>query len=130
MALLLEVVGSPAATDPTIDALFEQAAAITSPGSYIIVFQLGGAMARIGEYDTAFGQRSEGHDVNINAVWLPGDPDRDRHVRWARESFAALEAQAAGRAYVNFLSDEGSTRVRAAYGPARYARLAAPQARL
>jgi FAD/FMN-containing dehydrogenase len=115
----------PPLTDATIDTLVEQAARITSPRSYIIVFQLGGAMARAGALDTAFGQREDGHDVNINAAWLPDDPDGDRHVAWARETFAALEARSAGRAYVNFLGDEGSARVRAAYGPERYERLAA-----
>jgi FAD/FMN-containing dehydrogenase len=115
----------PPLTDATIDALVAGAARITSPRSYIIVFQLGGAMARVGEQDTAFGQRSEGHDVNINAAWLPGDPEADRHVAWARGTFAALEDQAAGRTYVNFLGDEGADRVRAAYGPERYDRLAA-----
>jgi FAD/FMN-containing dehydrogenase len=115
----------PPLTDATIDTLVEQASRITSPRSYIIVFQLGGAMARVGEHETAFGQRGDGHDVNINAVWLPGDPDADRHVEWSRETFAALEGQSAGRAYVNFLADEGADRVRAAYGEERYARLAA-----
>jgi FAD/FMN-containing dehydrogenase len=114
----------PPLTDATIDTLVERTAAITSPRSYTIVFHLGGAMARVGEQDTAFGQRAAGHDVNINAVWLPDDPDGDVHVRWARETFAALESQAAGRAYVNFLGDEGPDRVRAAYGEQRYARLA------
>jgi FAD/FMN-containing dehydrogenase len=115
----------PPLTDAAIDALVEQAAAITSPRSYIIVFQLGGAMARVGEHDTAFGQRAEGHDVNINAVWLAGDPEAERHVQWARDTYAALEPHGVGRAYVNFLGDEGADRVRAAYGPEKYARLQA-----
>jgi FAD/FMN-containing dehydrogenase len=115
----------PPLTGATIDTLVEQAGRITSPRSYIIVFQLGGAMARAGERDTAFGQRAEGHDVNINAVCLAGDPEAERHAQWARDAFAALEDRAAGRAYVNFLGDEGSDRVRAAYGEERYERLAA-----
>jgi FAD/FMN-containing dehydrogenase len=114
----------PPLTDATIDTLVERTAAITSPRSYTIVFQLGGAMARVGEHDTAFGQRSEGHDVNINAVWLPDDPEGDDHRGWARATFAALESRSAGRAYVNFLADEGQDRVRAAYGAERYERLA------
>jgi hypothetical protein len=115
----------PPLTDVTIDTLVDQAARVTSPRSYIILFHLGGAMARVGELDTAFGQRAEGHDVNINAVCLPGDPDAARHVAWTREAFAALAARSSGRAYVNFLGDEGPDRVRAAYGPERYERLAA-----
>jgi FAD/FMN-containing dehydrogenase len=115
----------PPLQDAAIDTLVEQAQRITSPRSYVIVFQLGGALARVGENDTAFGQRDAAHDVNINAVWLPGDPTRDEHVRWTRECYAALEPFATGRTYVNFLADEGQQRVRAAYGEQRYARLVA-----
>jgi FAD/FMN-containing dehydrogenase len=114
----------PPLTDAAIDTLVERAAAITSPRSYIIVFQLGGAMTRP-ERDTAFGQRAEGHDVNINAVWLPGDEDGDRHAAWSRETFDALAPHGLGRAYVNFMSDEGPARVRAAFAPETYARLVA-----
>jgi FAD/FMN-containing dehydrogenase len=115
----------PPLQDAAIDTLVEQAQRITSPRSYVIVFQLGGALARVGENDTAFGQRDAAHDVNINSVWLADDPARDEHVRWTRECYAALEAFATGRTYVNFLADEGQQRVRAAYGEERYARLVA-----
>jgi FAD/FMN-containing dehydrogenase len=114
----------PPLTDAAIDTLVERAAAITSPRSYIIVFQLGGAVSRPPR-DTAFRQRNDGHDVNLNAVWLAGDPDAERHVQWTRDTYAALEPHGAGRAYVNFMGDEGSDRVRAAYGEETYARLVA-----
>ena len=97
----------PPLTDAAIDTLVDQAARITSPRSYIIVFQLGGAVARP-EQDTAFNQRDAAHDVNINAVWLEGDPEADRHVQWVRDCYAALEPHAGGRVYVNFLEDEGA----------------------
>ena len=112
----------PPLTDAAIDALCERAGRITSPRSYIIVFQLGGEMAR--HHDTAFVQREAAHNVNINAVWLPDDPDADRHRRWADDAYAALAPHGHGRAYVNFLSDEPLDRARAAYGPA-YDRLRA-----
>ncbi len=111
----------PPLQDDAIDTLVAQAEQITSDRSYIIVFQLGGAVAR--GQDTAFAQRDAAHDVNINAVWLPDDPEPERHVEWARSCFAALEPFAGGRAYVNFLADEGADRVRAAYGEEKYARL-------
>jgi hypothetical protein len=113
----------PPLTDAAIDTLVEQAARITSPRSYIIVFQLGGAVARGG--DSAFSQRDAAHDVNINAVWLEGDPHAERHVQWVRDCYAALDPHARGRAYVNFLEDEGEDRVRAAYGAATHDRLVA-----
>ena len=114
----------PPLTDGAIDTLVDQAARITSPRSYIIVFQLGGAVGRP-EHDTAYNQRDAAHDVNINAVWLEGDPEADRHVQWVRDCYAALEPHSEGRVYVNFLEDEGQDRVRAAYGPVKHDRLKA-----
>jgi FAD/FMN-containing dehydrogenase len=115
----------PPLEDAAIDTLCEQAARITSPRSYIIVFQLGGAVSRVAADATAFTQRDAAHNVNINAVWLPDDPEAERHVRWAREAFAALAPAARGRSYVNFLADEPQERVRAAYGADTYERLVA-----
>jgi FAD/FMN-containing dehydrogenase len=82
-------------------------------------------VARVGEQETAYPQRDAAHNVNINAVSLPDDPQPERHIEWTRGCFAALEPFAAGRAYVNFLADEGQERVRAAYGEQKYARLVA-----
>ena len=115
----------PPLTDAAIDTLIEHAAAFTSPRSYCIVFQLGGALARAGEDETAFSQRDATHNVNINAVWTDDDPDGERHVAWARDFFSAMEPHAGRRVYVNFLGDEGAARVRQAYGDRQYERLVA-----
>jgi FAD/FMN-containing dehydrogenase len=114
----------PPLTDEAIDTLVEHAAATTSPRSYCIVFQLGGALARVGEDETAFSQRdAAGHDVNINAVWTEEDPDAERHIAWAQDFFEALQPHAGERVYLNFLGDEGDHRVRQAYGARKYERL-------
>jgi len=113
----------PPLTDDAIDTLVEHAAAITSPRSYCIVFQLGGALARVDEAATAFSQRDAAHNVNVNAVWTEDDPDGQRHIAWARDYFEAMQPHAGERVYVNFLGDEGQDRVRAAYGERTYARL-------
>jgi FAD/FMN-containing dehydrogenase len=115
----------PPLTDAAIDTLVEHASAQTSPKSYCIVFQLGGALARVGEDETAFSQRDAAHNVNINAVWTEDDSDGDRHVAWARDYFSALQPHAGEHVYVNFLGDEGADRVRQAYGERQYERLAA-----
>jgi FAD/FMN-containing dehydrogenase len=113
----------PPLTDTAIDTLVEHAPAVTSPKSYCIVFQLGGALARVSEDETAFSQRDAAHNVNVNAVWTEEDPDAERHIAWAREYFDALQPHAGGRVYVNFLGEEGGTRVRQAYGARNYERL-------
>jgi FAD/FMN-containing dehydrogenase len=115
----------PPLEDRAIDLLCEQAGRITSPRSYIIVFQLGGAVARVPADATAFTQRDAAYNVNINAVWLPDDPEAERHVQWADDAFAALQPAARDRSYINFLADERQERVRAAYGPRAYGRLVA-----
>ena len=114
----------PPLTDAAIDTLVEHASALTSPKSYCIVFQLGGALARVGEDETAYSQRDAAHNVSINAVWTADDAEGERHVAWARDFYSAMQAHAGGRVYVNFLGDEGADRVRQAYGARQYERLA------
>jgi hypothetical protein len=114
----------PPLTDDAIDTLVEHSSALTSPKSYCIVFQLGGALARVGEEETAFSQRYAAHNVNINAVWTEDDPEGERHVAWARDFFSVMQPHAGERVYLNFLGDEGADRVRQAYGARQYDRLA------
>ena len=113
----------PLLTDDAIDTLVAHASAQTSPKSYCIVFQLGGALARAGEDVTAFSQRDAGLNVNVNAVWTEDDPEGERHIAWARDFFSAMQPHARGRVYLNFLGDEGAERVRHAYGERQYERL-------
>jgi FAD/FMN-containing dehydrogenase len=113
----------PPLTDEAIDRLIEHTSRITSPRSYTIMLQLGGALGRVPEDATAFGQRDAAHNVVINAVWTEDDQEGDRHTAWAGAFFDALQPHTRDRVYVNFLGDEGPDRVRQAYGDARYDRL-------
>jgi hypothetical protein len=116
---------TPPFDDAIIDTLIDHTRRITSPRSYTIIFQLGGALARVPEDATAYPQRDAAFNVNINAAWLEDDLGADEHIRWTRDFYAAIEPQVGGRVYVNFLGEEGQDRVRAAYGETKYARLAA-----
>jgi FAD/FMN-containing dehydrogenase len=113
----------PPLTDGAIETLVENASAFTSPKSYCIVFQLGGALSQVAEGETAFSQRGAAHNVNINAVWTQDDPEGDRHIGWARAFFDAMQPHAGDHVYVNFLGNEGADRVRQAYGARNYERL-------
>ena len=112
----------PPLTDGAIDTLIDHTSRITSPRSYTIILQLGGALGRVPEDATAFGQRDATHNVVINAVWIEGDPEGDRHIAWARDFFDAMQPHARDRVYVDFLGDEGPDRVRQAYGTEKYNR--------
>jgi FAD/FMN-containing dehydrogenase len=109
--------------DEVIDTMLAHAATITSPLSAIAMYPLGGAVARVGELDTAFGHRDTRFDVVIVAMWT--DPQEDaRHMQWGRAFAAAMRPFSRG-VYVNELDVEGEDRVRAAYNPQSYERLVA-----
>ena len=114
----------PPLSDEVIDQLVDAAGRLPTPQSYVILFQLGGALARVSEDATAYPQRDAAFNVNINGVWL-SPADRQAAVAWVRALYAALEPYAHGRAYVNFIGDEGQDCVRLAYGAEKYARLLA-----
>jgi FAD/FMN-containing dehydrogenase len=77
---------------------------------------LGGAMARVPDDATAFAHRGSRTMVNVAAFYEGPDARAGRRA-WV-EDFAAALHQGDHGAYVNFLGDEGTERVRAAYpGP-------------
>jgi FAD/FMN-containing dehydrogenase len=85
---------------------------------------MAGAVLRVPTDATAFAHRDATFAFNVVATWTERS-DAERHIRWAKEFFAALEPFATGGVYVNFLGDEGEDRVRAAYGEHTYKRLQA-----
>lgn len=110
-----------ALSDDVLNILLEHAARVTSPRSAIIAWQLGGAVARVGELDTPFGGRSSGYLIDM--VGVTDSAEGFEHERnWARDCWTALAPHHAG-VYVNWLMDEGERRVREAYGEPRYGRL-------
>jgi FAD/FMN-containing dehydrogenase len=109
--------------DGAIDILVERSFAMRSPRSYTIIFQLGGAVARVPEDATAYSHRSAAFNINVNGVWLPHE-DGAEEARWVRDVLDRLQPFQRG-VYVNFLMDEGQERIRQAYGAAKYARLVA-----
>jgi FAD/FMN-containing dehydrogenase len=114
----------PPLSDGAIDTTIEFAWQAPSPLSYTVVFQLGGAVSRVDEMDTAYGDRNAAHVININSNWTDQDADPE-NIAWAREYFDAMTPFSTGGVYVNFLGTEGEERIRAAYGPQKYERLAA-----
>ena len=111
-------------SDAAIDVIVERAWRFRSPRSYTLLPHLGGAVARVPEDATAFAGRDSAHAININGVWTAEDADRADDTAWVRDFFDAVMPYATGRAYINFMGNEGQERVRAAYGEAKYARLA------
>jgi FAD/FMN-containing dehydrogenase len=83
---------------------------------------MGGAVAAVGEGDTAFAERSMPYVLNAVTGWH--DPDAaEAHIGWARAVIDAASDASTGRAYVNYLGDADAGR--SSYGDETYARLVA-----
>ena len=110
-------------TDDVIDVVAEHGRRITSPISSIALWQMGGAVARVGEHETAFNGRDAAFTFNINGNSETAD-GFEAERQWARDYWSAL-APYHTSVYVNFLMEEGEERVRQAYGAEKYDRLKA-----
>jgi FAD/FMN-containing dehydrogenase len=110
-------------SDGVIDTVAEHGPKMTSRLTAFPIFQLGGAIRRVGENDTAFNGRTSGHTININAT-TESREGFDQEREWSRGLWAALKPYHTS-VYVNFLMDEGEDRIRQAYGADRYDRLKA-----
>lgn len=108
-------------TDDIIDIVVEHGRRISSPMSSIALWQMGGAVSRVGDDETAFHGRQAGFTFNINGNTETADGFGDERA-WARSYWNALAPHHTS-VYVNFLMDEGRDRVREAYGSGKYARL-------
>jgi FAD/FMN-containing dehydrogenase len=113
-------------SDDDVDAILEAFAALPD-GTMIQLRVFGGAMGRVPVEATAFAHRSA--NVQVTIINLLLDPaTSDEAVAWNRGLFGKLEPSSTG-VYVNFLEDEGEARIRAAYPPETYERLAAVKRR-
>jgi hypothetical protein len=110
-------------SDEVIDTTVEHSLRIRSPKTAFPIWQRGGAAARVGEDETAFGGRDAAFTFNVTAM-TEGPEGFEEEREWARGLWSALEPHHTS-VYVNFLMDEGEDRVREAYGPKKYDRLKA-----
>jgi FAD/FMN-containing dehydrogenase len=83
----------------------------------------GGAIARVHETATAFGNRQAPFNLHHLSMWPP-DPDQDAaNIAHTRRIATAMKPWSTGHAYLNFLGAEGLDRVENAFEPAVYERL-------
>ena len=92
-------------TDDVIDITVEHALRINSPLTAFPIWQMGGAVARVGEDETAFNGRGGGHTFNIGARTETAD-GFDEEREWVRDFWSALEPLPQS-VYVNFLDGRG-----------------------
>jgi hypothetical protein len=121
-------------TDDVIDVITQHVPRKQSPLSFIPIFDLGGhtagAYGRVGDDETAWGgSRSARYVLNIAAI-APTPELYEADRVWVREMWDALVPFSSNTGgYVNFMNEYQEDRVRAAYGAAKYDRLAGIKAR-
>jgi FAD/FMN-containing dehydrogenase len=110
-------------SDEIIDITAEHSLQISSPLTAFPIWQMGGAVSRVGNDETAFNGRSTGFTYNIGGCTETGAGFAEER-EWVRDFWSALRPWHEG-VYVNFLGDEGAERVRQSYGSNKYERLQA-----
>ena len=114
-------------SDGAIDRVVEYANSMPSSECEIFIPHMEGAPSRVAPDATAYTHRETPFVLNIHTRWRETSDD-ETCLAWARDFHRATEPYAQG-VYVNFLSDEGEDRVRAAYTPPIWDRLAGLKAK-
>jgi FAD/FMN-containing dehydrogenase len=100
------------------DRVIEHAARIVSPHSAVILFQIDGALNRLGADHSPAGNRDARYVLNVAGSWEQPDQD-SANMDWARTAWSDMKQFSTGGNYINFLTeDESDERVRAALGGA------------
>lgn len=107
--------------DEALDTMIQFANKLPSPQCEIFVGLIAGAANRVPADAMAYGHRDAKFVLNVHARWDAPTQD-EACIGWAREFFAASAPYASAGAYVNFMTEDETDRVVAAYG-ANYGRL-------
>jgi FAD/FMN-containing dehydrogenase len=111
-------------SDDAIDIMVERYMRVPAPFSHIVVEHMGGAVSRMDRQATAYNYRDAQYNFLIVGIW-PDAAEDERNIQWVRGLWQALQPFSTGNIYVNYESDVGVDRVKAAYGAAKYDRLVA-----
>jgi FAD/FMN-containing dehydrogenase len=108
-------------SDGAINVLLSAIKTLPGPECEVFIGHVGGKAGRIPLDATAFPQRSSHFVMNVHARWRDQAMD-GKCVGWARDLFQATKPYAIGTAYINFMPEDETDRVEAAYG-ANYRKL-------
>ena len=108
-------------SDGALDSIIEFVGKIPSPQCEIFLGLIAGAANRVSSNAMAYGHRDAKFVLNVHGRWDDAAQD-EIGIAWAREFFKASAPYASAGVYVNFMTEDESDRVAAAYG-VNYARL-------
>jgi len=98
-----------------IDSIIEYAGKLPSPQCEIFIGQLGGKAAKVAPDAMAYGNRDANFVLNVHSRWDKNKDDK-KCIDWARDFFTSSAPYATGGVYINFVTEDESDRISAAYG--------------
>ena len=102
-------------SDGAVNVIIEYAGKLPSPQCEIFIAAMGGQTSRVAADATAYFHRDANFVLNVHGRWEDAADD-EKCIAWAREFFDKSAPFATGGVYVNFLTEEETDRVSAAYG--------------
>jgi FAD/FMN-containing dehydrogenase len=108
--------------DDAVDSLVDLATRPVSPFTQIIMIPGGGAIERVDDDATAFGARGAAFNIHYLSMW-EDTGQTEANIDYTRRLAGAMKPWSTGAVYLNFLGDEGLSRVEAGFGPEKFARL-------
>jgi FAD/FMN-containing dehydrogenase len=112
-------------TDDVIDLVIEAVRISPSPLNTMMIECYGGAVARVADDATAFGQRNAMFNLGILGISEDAAIDAEQ-MAWARDGWQKILPYSTGGVYLNYMS--AGEDVHAAYSDARFQRLGAIKA--
>lgn len=103
-------------TDEAIDTMAQFVAKSPSPYTFAPFLEhWNGAATRVAPTDTAFPHRQHSWDFMAWSMWT-NPADTEKNMQWTRECWGAMKPHLVEGSYGNYVTDEGETIARAAYG--------------
>jgi FAD/FMN-containing dehydrogenase len=88
-------------TDDAIDTIAAKAGERPAPLTLVNLFHMGGAIADVGEEDTAFATRKAPYMASIDGMWTDAADDA-ANVAWVRSAWSEIAEHGTGEVYLNF----------------------------
>jgi FAD/FMN-containing dehydrogenase len=110
--------------DGVVDVWLEAAETCPSPFTAVIIINGGGAVARVGENDTAISGRKSPFNFHLNGMWE--DPAAtDENIAWVKGVSKALAPHIAEGISLNFATEVGDDALNESFGAKKVERLRA-----
>lgn len=102
-------------SDQALDTVISYTGKLPSPHTEIFIGLLSGAANRVSSDAMAYSHRQVKYVMNVHGRWEQPSEDK-KCIDWSREFFNASAPFASGGVYVNFMTDDETTRIASAYG--------------